>query len=159
MLKGENILLRSLQDSDLVFLQDIENNKENWQYGGERKIYSKQDLASYILNSRTNIQIAKQYRFVIDLKSNPIGFIDLFNYTNTGVGIGIIISKYYRNKGFAKEALTIMIDYIFITLGLKKIKAIISKDNLGSIKLFNSCGFDLEREEKDLQYFINLAEK
>ena len=157
MLRGENILLRSLQDSDLDFLQDIENDKENWQYGSEKKRYSREDLASYILNSSTDIQIAKQYRFVIDLKSDPIGFIDLFNYTSTSIGIGVIISKYYRKKGFAKEALTILIDYVFSTLGLKKITASIQKDNLGSIKLFNSCGFYLEKEEKELQYFIKLA--
>ena len=69
MLKGENIVLRPLQDSDLDFLRRIENNTDNWEFGSERKKYSKKELISYIKNAKTDIKVAKQYRFVIDLNS------------------------------------------------------------------------------------------
>jgi len=35
--------------------------------------------------------------------------------------------------------------------------ATITKDNLASIKLFTSCGFERRKELKDLQYFVKLA--
>ena len=57
MLVGENISLRSLIDSDLDFLEKIENNDSLWQYGSEQKIYTREELKSYIQNSDTPLQI------------------------------------------------------------------------------------------------------
>jgi diamine N-acetyltransferase len=159
MLKGENIVLRPLQNSDFDFLKRIENNTDNWQFGSERKEYSDKELSDYIANATTDIKVAKQYRFVIDLNSIPIGFIDLFNYTINSAGIGVIIAENYRNKGFAKEALMLLIEHAFTTVNLYEVHCNISKDNLASIKLFSSCGFELATEEKELQYFVKLAKK
>ena len=113
----------------------------------------------YIANAKTDITIAKQYRFVIDLKGTQIGFIDLFDYNTGSAGVGVIIIKDYRNKGFAKEALNLLIDYTFLILDMKQLHASVTKDNLASIKLFISCRFALQREKADLQYFIKLAQK
>ena len=57
MLVGENISLRSLIDSDLDFLEKIENNDSLWKYGSEQKIYTREELKSYIQNSDTPLQI------------------------------------------------------------------------------------------------------
>ena len=121
MLRGRKIVLRSLEDTDLEFLQKIENNKENWQFGSERKKYSKQNLIDYIQHAKTDISIAKQYRFVIDLKGIAIGFIDLFDYNIESAAIGLIISKDYRNQGFAKEALNLLVDYAFLILKINQL--------------------------------------
>ena len=158
MLKGKNIVLRPLQNTDLDFLFEIENNIENWQFGSEKKKYNKQELLDYITNAKTDISLAKQYRFVIDLNSTPIGFIDLFNYTNDSAGMGVIITEKYRKKGFAKEALNLLADYAFVILDITQLYCSITKDNLGSIKLFTSCGFEPKKEKKGLQYFVKLAE-
>ena len=159
MLKGKKILLRPLLDTDLDFLFKIENNKENWKFGGEKKQYSKKELETYISNSKIDITIAKQYRFVIDLKGISIGFIDLFNYSIASAGVGIIIDNNYRNKGFAKEALNLLIDYSFFVLNINQLYACVTKDNLVSVKLFTSCGFILERAKSYSQYFFKLAKK
>ena len=39
MLNGKNVILRSLEKTDLNFLAEIENNQENWEFGSERKIF------------------------------------------------------------------------------------------------------------------------
>ncbi len=159
MLKAKKISLRPLQNSDFYFLKKIENNTDNWQFGSERKEYSDKELFAYIANATTDIKVAKQYRFVIDLDSTPVGFIDLFDYVINSAGVGVIIAKSYRNKGFAKQALDLLSDYAFTTVNLSKLRCAISKDNLASIRLFTSCGFELEKEEKELRYFVKLAEK
>ncbi|MDA9808135.1 GNAT family N-acetyltransferase [Flavobacteriales bacterium] len=159
MLKSDKILLRPLQLSDLDFLFEIENNKENWKYGAENKQYTKEELSNYIANAKQDIATAGQFRFVIDFRNTPIGFIDLFDYTTDRAGVGVIIAKNYRRRGFAKEALKLLSIYSFETLNFKKLDCNIEKDNLASIKLFTSCGFELEREKKELQYFVKLAEK
>ena len=159
MLKSDKILLRPLQLSDLDFLFEIENNKENWKYGTENKQYTKEELTNYIANAKQDITNAGQFRFVIDFENTPIGFIDLFDYTTDSAGVGVIIAKNYRRRGFAKEALHLLSIYSFETLNLKKLDCNIEKNNLRSIKLFTSCGFELEKEEKELQYFVKLAKK
>ena len=159
MLKSDKILLRPLQLSDLDFLFEVENNTENWKYGAENKEYTKEEFTNYIANAKQDIATAGQFRFVIDLENTPIGFIDLFDYTATSAGVGVIIVKNYRRRGFAKEVLKLLSIYSFETLNLKRLDCNIEKDNLRSIKLFTSCGFELEKEEKELMYFIKLAEK
>ena len=150
-------MLRPLQDSDLDFLEGIENNSVNWQFGSENKRYSKKELLDYIANATKDISIAMQYRFVIDLKNTPIGFIDLFDYHVSSASVGIIIAKDFRKRGFAKQALTLLTNYAFLILGVSQLNAIIKRDNLSSIKLFTSCSFELQTEKIDLQYFIKLA--
>ena len=159
MLKTEKIALRPLQNSDFDFLKRIENNTDNWQFGSEKKEYSDKELSDYIANAKTDIKAAKQYRFVIDLKSAPIGFIDLFDYQTNSLGVGVIIAEDYRRNGFAKQALILVIDYAFITVNVFKLHCAIAKNNLASINLFITCGFELEKEEKELKYFVKLAKK
>jgi diamine N-acetyltransferase len=157
MLKSDKILLRPLQLSDLDFLFEIENNKENWKYGTENKQYTKEELTNYIANAKQDIATAGQFRFVIDFRNTPIGFIDLFDYTTDSAGVGVIITKKYRGRGFAKEVLKLLIDYATNTLKIEKLHCNIQEDNFASIKLFTSCGFELEKEEKELKYFVKLA--
>ena len=159
MLKSDKILLRPLQLSDLDFLFEIENNKEHWKYGTENKQYTKEELTNYIANAKQDIATAGQFRFVIDWENTPIGFIDLFDYTANSAAVGVIVAENYRNKGFAKQALDLLSNYAFSTINVFKLHCAIAKDNLASIKLFTSCGFEFERDKKELQYFVKLAKK
>jgi len=72
MLVGKKIKLRSLRESDLNFLLNIENNCDNWIFGSENKKYTVQEMKNYISNSKVGITIAKQFRYVIE-KEKPIG--------------------------------------------------------------------------------------
>lgn len=153
MLKEKNITLRSLILNDLDFLYSIENNSKNWQYGSEEKHFSKEALVSYINNANEDIGTAKQYRFVIDYQNNPIGFIDLFDYTINSAGVGIIIDKKYRERGFAKEALILLIEYTRNTLKIEKLHCNIQNNNIASINLFTSCGFNLQKEKQSFNFY------
>ena len=154
---GKNIILRPLEESDLDFLYYIENNKENWKYGGERQYFKKQDLLNYIRKAKTDIKIAQQYRFVIIVNKIPIGLIDLFDYASNKANVGIIIKKKYRRKGYGKEALDLLVNYSFTILGIKKLFAMIEKNNLASIYLFKTCNFHLKQQKDNVQIFSKLA--
>ena len=154
MLKGNNILLRPLKVSDLNFLFEVENNTDNWKYGTENKQYTKEELTNYIANAKQDIATAGQFRFVIDLENIPIGFIDLFDYTANSAGVGVIIAKNYRRRGFAKEVLKLLIDYATNTLKIEKLHCNIQKDNFASINLFTSCGFELDENKEETNYYV-----
>jgi len=154
MLKGKNISLRNLKESDIDFLQKIENNPTLWEFGSEQKIYTKQELLSYIKNSKTPLKIAKQYRFVVDYNNTPIGFVDLFNYKKKSASVGIIINEKHQNKGFAKESLKLLSDYCFNVFGLNQLSCSVGKDNVKSNKLFLSASYKFLREENKLNFYI-----
>ena len=154
MLVGVNISLRSLIDSYLYFLEKIENDTSLWEFGSEKQKYTREELKFYIKNSDTSLHIAKQFRFVVDYKSIPVGFIDLFNYTVEEVSIGVIIDEEYQNRGFAKESLSLLSNYCFDNLNIKKLNCRVDVLNKKSNSLFLSSGFQFVRKEDNLNFYI-----
>ena len=153
MLKDEDILLRKLKSSDLGFLSHIENNKENWRFGGDQKHFTKSQLIEYIDKSSIDIADIGQYRFVIEHKKEPIGFIDLFDYRISSASVGIIIDVKHRRKGFASRAIRLLTSYAFTELNLNVLYCSVSKENTSSIELFTSVGFSLlEESDKENRY-------
>ena len=153
MLDIKNIILRIFNPADLDFVYSIENDEKLWKYGSERKYFSKLELEEYILNSITDIDIDNQLRFIIDLKNNPIGIIDIFNYKKDSADIGIILQENYRNQGYGRQALLLTKEYCLYTLKLKILFCTISKINTKSIKLFQSIGFKEKSKMGNLIYY------
>ena len=141
MLVGENILLRSLLDFDIDFLYSIENDKSLWKFGSENTYFDRFTLENYIRNAQQDIEKSKQFRFVIQHKDIPIGFIDLFDYSKSSAGVGIIIIDKYQNMGFGTESLSLLINYSRDVLKLTELFCNIKEDNAKSISLFTSFGF------------------
>ena len=153
MLIGRNIQLRYLNQSDLNFLYKIENDQTLWRYGSEKKYFSKKVLSEYINNSKLDITINNQLRFVIDFKNTPIGLIDLYDYRKSSAGIGIVIIEEYREKGFGKESLLLIKKYCSGKLKIRELFCAIQDNNMNSVKLFTSIGFKEKNTFKNIKYY------
>lgn len=82
---------------------------------------------------------------MIDLKSGPcIGMVDLFDFEpiHQRAALGVLIDKEYRQKGYAREALQLLIDYASNQLGLHQVHCSIRSGNKESIRLFENVGFE-----------------
>lgn len=147
LLKGENIILRAPEPRDIDVLYNWENDTENWKVSNTITPFSRYVIEQYILNSHESIFKTGQLRLMIVLTSKkggcPVGAIDLFDFdpVNKRAGIGILIEKNSRNKGYAREALELLIDYCFAILGLHQLFCNIGTDNPDSLKLFRKAGF------------------
>ena len=148
MLVSAEIKLRTLKDTDLDFLFSLENDKSLWAVSGTTELFSLADLANYISHAKQDIAIAEQFRFVIDWQGKAIGCIDLYeyNFKKQNAGVGIVILKQYRRKGFAKQSLTLLIKYAWEKLHLKQLHTGIFSDNKASLALFQSVGFEMVRQ-------------
>jgi len=148
MLVSAEIKLRSLEDTDLDFLFSLENDKSLWAVSGTTEPFSLVQLANYISHAKEDIAIAEQFRFVIDWQGKAIGCIDLYeyNFKKQNAGVGIVILKQYRRKGFAKQSLTLLIKYAWEKLHLKQLHTGIFSDNKASLALFQSVGFEMVRQ-------------
>lgn len=157
-IEGKNICLREIQ------ISDVKKNYYNWMRDPEVNQYlesrfekwSVRRLKNYVKETKINrdnffwaIILKETGRHIGNIKLGPInrkhGFADL----------GIIIGeKPYWGKGFATEAITLVVDYAFGKLKLNKLTAGAYANNIGSIKAFKNAGFLTEGIRKR-QYLYN----
>ncbi len=153
VLKGEHIHLRAIEPEDIDFLFDTENDTSFWEVSSTQAPFSRHVLEHYIANSHLDIYEAKQLRLIIAKNSTdqPIGMIDLFDFNpqHHRAGIGIIVVKPAQQKGYASEALTLLISYCFATLQLHQLFANITSDNKNSLTLFKKQGFTSVGKKKE----------
>ena len=152
---NKNSHLRALEPEDLEFLFSSENNEAFWEISGTQIPYSKHILQIYIENAHQDIYEAKQYRFVICNTQNiPVGMIDLFDFNpqHKRIGVGILIIPEYHGKGYASEALEMIVDYAFTYLNVHQIFANITANNNKSIALFEKFNFKKVGIKKDWIY-------
>jgi diamine N-acetyltransferase len=151
-LKGKNIFLRALESEDINYLFSIENNEKYWSISDSQIPFSRYLLNRYLKNSNMDIYEVKQLRLVItDFQNITIGLIDLFDidFKNNRAGVAIIINEKMRSKGFAKEALELLIQYSKTHLSLHQLYCNILEDNSHSINLFKSVEFKQVGLKKD----------
>jgi diamine N-acetyltransferase len=146
MLVGENIRLRALEPEDLELFYTWENDSNIWKISQTYTPFSKHILTRYLENAHQDIFTAKQLRLMIEKDGQAIGTIELFDFDpiNLRAGLGIwIVQESDRRKGYAKEALSLMIEYAFFKLQLNQLYCNISSSNQASINLFSSLDFML----------------
>jgi len=153
-LTGTTIYLRALEPEDLEFVYAIENDESIWEVSNTQTPYSRFLIRQYLENAQQDIYEAKQLRLAICQKGTfeAVGLIDLFDFDpkNQRAGVGIVIkSSDDRNRGIGKEALQLLIDYAFSQLQLHQLYANISQENVASIKLFTTFGFQCIGVKKD----------
>ncbi|WP_439129568.1 GNAT family N-acetyltransferase [Polaribacter sp.] len=152
-LSGNKINLRALEPEDLDFLYQIENNESFWEVSHTQTPFSKFVLKQYLENAHLDIYEAKQVRFIIEenISKKAIGTIDVFDFNpqHKRAGIGVLIHPDFQQKGYASEALYLLINYCFSSLNMHQLYANITSDNKKSIQLFTKHDFIKVGTKKD----------
>jgi len=152
-LQGKHINLRALEPEDLEFLFRTENNEAFWEISHTTTPFSKYILKQYLENAHMDIYEAKQLRLIIEENQTKesVGMIDLFDFNpqHHRAGIGVLVHESYRKKGFASEALGLLIDYCFRHLNVHQLYANITSDNEKSLALFKKYYFVQAGIKKD----------
>lgn len=144
-LSSNQIYLRALEPTDLDFLYALENDVSLWHVSNSVAPYSLFVLKQYLENAALDIYTVKQLRLVICIKDHvAIGAIDLFEFDplHQRAGIGIVLAGPYRGKGYAAEALELILNYCKHTLQLHQVYCSITATNQASINLFVKSGFE-----------------
>ena len=146
-LQSKHILLRAIELSDIDVLYSWENDTENWNVSSTQAPFSRFVLEQYIATAHQDIYSVKQLRLIIcDTENRAVGCIDLFDFepNHLRAGIGVLIAeKTDRKKGYASEALELLIDYCFSSLNLHQLYCNIAVDNEASVLLFQKYGFQI----------------
>jgi diamine N-acetyltransferase len=150
---GKKINLRALEPEDLEFLYQIENDESFWEVSHTQKPFSKYILKQYLESAHLDIYETKQIRFIIEETDtkNQVGMIDIFDFNpqHKRAGVGVLVHPDFQKKGFASEALSLLIKYSFYYLQVHQLYANITSDNSQSIQLFKKHNFTKVGVKKD----------
>ncbi len=146
LLTGPFVRLRALEPADVELLYEWENDTSVWTVSNTLTPFSKFQVEEYIFSAQNDIYAAKQLRLMIVLHQEdnlPAGSIDLFDYdpVHLRAGVGILVREQFRNKGYAREALQILVKYAFTVLRMHQLYCNIMPGNTPSIRLFEQAGF------------------
>ena len=148
LLTGPHLRLRALEPGDIDILYSWENDTSIWKVSNTIAPFSKFQMEEYVLNSQQDIYASRQLRLMVELlqpagEESLVGTIDLFDFDpyHLRAGVGIMIQEAYREKGYAREGMEILIPYAFGTLRLHQLYCNISPDNRASLQLFEKLGF------------------
>ena len=148
-IETERLLLRKIKETD------AEPMFRNWANDPE--------VTKYLTwNPHENIEVTKKiidswleeennpktFRFMITLKDSgePIGSIDVVRYIDGNPEIGYCLSKKYWNRGLMTEACKAFIEYFF-NIGFKKVFINAVKENIGSNRVIEKCGFKFTHQQ------------
>jgi RimJ/RimL family protein N-acetyltransferase len=148
VLETDRLVLRRLTLNDAPFIMELVNEPSFLRYIGDRGVRSLQDARRYLLTG----PIASYERFgfglyLIFLKAtgDAVGMCGLLKRdTLPDVDVGFALLPGYWRQGYAAEAAAAVLDYGRTRLGLKRIVAITSPDNVASIALLEKLGLKFE---------------
>lgn len=143
--KGKLIRLRAMEPEDLGILYTMENDPEAWDVSNFTVPYSRYVLKQYLEESQSDMFTDKQLRLmIVETDSDVVcGAIDITDFVplHSRAEVGIAILKEFQGRGYAKEALQLMCEYVFCFLHMKQLNVHITADNTRSLNLFKSAGF------------------
>ena len=159
LLENNTIRLRAPEPEDLDMLYSWENDVALWELGSTLSPFSRFSLKQYISEAGNNLYEHKQLRLIIELKHTAaiVGTIDLYDFDphHRRAGVGILIDAAHQRKGYAKEALNLLLDYAFSFIKIHQLYAFIPVTNTASLHLFEQCGFETMGILKDWLFTTN----
>ncbi len=143
-IEGEKVLLRSVDFSDVDTLLLWENSKDEPLYGIFEERYTRKNVELFVmLQMQYTLEQTEQMRLMIcSHEGERLGSIDLSEYDERKAFVSILIfDSYNRRKGFAENALRLVVEYAK-SLGMRSLYATIFPNNEPSISLFEKVGFE-----------------
>jgi ribosomal-protein-alanine N-acetyltransferase len=167
LLEGKKCYLRILKEEDAGALTELLiRNKFYW------SIYEPKHHNSYytvpvqrekIRESLYQMRDKREYSFGIFDSSTSIlvGHISLYSIKRLPFQSGFVgysIDEQQIGKGFATEAVKLVLKFAFKDLGLHRIEAYVSPKNTGSIRVLEKAGLQREGLLKELLYINGVWE-
>ena len=147
-LKTERLIIRHIVADDWKSIRDIWvdfNSSEYAQYDTPH-ITEDANVQARIAKWAAVSSGTEHMFFAICLDETVIGYI-AFNIRENGYEIGYCFHSAYHSKGYAKESMLALFDYLRI-IGITKFSAGTAINNTPSVKLLTSLGFKLVEHEK-----------
>jgi RimJ/RimL family protein N-acetyltransferase len=149
VLETERLTLRHLCEEDAAFILALLNEPSFLQFIGDKGVRTLEDARIYILKGPVEMYDRLGFGlYMTELKDGhvPLGMCGLIKRdTLEDVDIGFAFLPEFWGQGYAYEAAAAVMAYGKDSLGLKRIVAITSPDNVASGCLLEKLGLRFER--------------
>ena len=156
MITGSRIYLRAVEPEDVDTIYRFENDTKYWDVSDTEEPVSRFTVEQYILSASHDIFTTGELKLMVCLRSGdiPIGMVDLFQFDarHRRAGLGILINSASQHQGYGSEALDLVMQYAFHTLGLHQLYCNILTDNEVSLQLFQGRGFSVIGMKKEWRW-------
>lgn len=146
ILTGKSIRLRKLKRSDAESIQRSANRREIARFLPRMPHpYTMEDARKWVTTTVRHARADKSYAFGIEDKGSGeiVGMIELFNVNRTDKNseVGYWVAKPFQGRGYAVEAIGLILGFAFKKLHLARVYAIVHQRNLSSVKALEKTGF------------------
>jgi RimJ/RimL family protein N-acetyltransferase len=148
-IKTERLVLRSVHPDDAADMYAYRSKPEVNQYLGfkpDSLEHMREFITHKIAPTINQVNTWHQFAMVHTQTNTVIGDIGLHFFDAEGhqMEVGYTLSDAHRGKGYATEALSAAINFLFNQLGKRRITASIDPENLPSLALVERLGFRKE---------------
>jgi len=155
MLEGKYVELRQIEESDLPELRDWRNSPYIRAYTREYRplnMVNQKKWFELLSADRSNIM------FAIETKGGEVTFgccgLTGINWKEGHGEVSIYLGEgEWQGKGYATDALQLLLKYGFEELRLHRIYAIIFEYNEASVKFFEKNGFEFEGRHREARFW------
>ena len=164
IIETERLVLQKMKVEDAEFIFELVNEAAFIRNIGDKGVRTLEDARNYILNGPV-VSYAKfgfgLYLVALRETGEAIGICGLLKRDALeDVDIGFAFVERFRRKGFAYESAAAVMEYGRNALGLKRIVAITSPDNEGSMRVLEKIGLRFEKmirmpgSDEDTRLFV-----
>ena len=150
VLKTDRLILRRYTLDDAEFIMRLVNDPSWLRFIGDKNVHNLDDARRYLREGPLDMYERYgfgMYRVEERDSGTPAGMCGLIKRdTLPDADVGYAFLPEFRGKGYAFEAASAVLEHGHRVFGLKRILAITSLDNAGSIRVLEKAGMKFERE-------------
>ena len=148
--------LRPPRESDVEAAYDWDRDPELAAWNGRPPIKISLSAARRDYLSRWADPSVKTFIIEESQTGDPIGMATLYDFRKEGCELGIKIGEGdLRGRGYATEAVRLLVSYCFDTLGLKAVRGSTLSHNVRMQRVFEKLGFEESGDGSILSRFDN----
>lgn len=164
LVRSDRTTLRS--DSSELYVRPLRSSdrKQIVSKSIESQSFHSRWVSAPVTNHTFNVYFQRCKRddhrgFVVCLHQNDdiVGVVNLNNIVFSSIqscSIGYYIFEAYKQQGLMTDAINIVVEYAFKSIGLHRVEADIQPANMASRRLVQKCGFKFEGVAREL-LFLN----
>ncbi len=140
------LILRPFRDQDILPFSSYRSDPEVAKYQGWDIPFTIEQAANFVreMNAKTPSEAGQWYQIAIELKSSGqmIGDCAFHRLADdpAQAEIGFTLAREFHGQGYGTEAISRLLDYLFVDLNLHRVRANCDPQNIASIKLLQKVG-------------------
>ena len=139
-INGESVALRPPREDDVEQVYEWDRDPELAAWNGRPPLKTSLPAARRDYLARWEDPVVKT--FIIEAEDVAIGLATLYDFRHEGCELGIKVgSKNLRGRGYASEAVELLVRYCFESLGLRAVRGSTLSHNTRMQRVFEKCGF------------------